>query len=257
MQRFLESVSVGLGLGLGLNTPRGVYAQAPGPSPSTSGLALEFEALLELAVAHPSRHADRARDRYRHPAETLAFFGVRPDMRVAEYAPGDGWYSRLLAPYLAAQGHHRVLPLDPGSRLCRDWPHEEEERFDHVLVLRVMHRLLMGEEGRRELLRLRNLLKPGGLLGIEQHRAPPGAGPDHADGANGYLPQDLTIVFVAAHGFDFLDASEINANPHDRADHPGGVWSLLPTLACDPQREDAHRAIGESDRMTLLFRRRD
>lgn len=249
------------------------------------------EALLDLAVAHPARKEDRIRDRYRHPAETLAFFRVRPTMKVGEYAPGGGWYSRVLGVYLGSQGKLTGLFLntqaapatDAGKQRMRDaaasfardaagWtgqpparfagytldavPEGEKGSFDRILVMRMMHNMHRFGMVHRELTTFRELLKDDGLLGIEQHRARADAPAAYADGSKGYMREKDVIALVEAHGFELVARSEINANPADPADHPEGVWSLPPNLAQGDADRARFAAIGESDRMTLLFRKR-
>ncbi|WP_327194462.1 class I SAM-dependent methyltransferase [Novosphingobium beihaiensis] len=246
------------------------------------------DALLELALAHPGRKDDRARDAYRHPAETLAFMRVRPDMKVGEYAPGGGWYSRVLGPYLAKEGHLAGLFFSPtpgrfaaekvqsdaeafpgrvaaGTGLAAGnfsgmtlgaVPNAEKGTFDRILVFRMMHNLLRWNMADGEIKAMRALLKDDGLLGIVQHRASPDAAYAYADGNHGYLREADVIRFMEVNGFELVAKSEINANPKDSADWEGGVWTLPPTFARKDQDKAKYAAIGESDRMTLLFRKR-
>ena len=243
------------------------------------------EALLELALAHPRRDADRVRDQYRHPAETLGFFKVRPGMTVIDYMPSGGWYTRVLVPYLGKDGRYiglnPAVPADAPEGLrgylgglgekfpaaAAGWALEgarveaynsdelgeaHKGSVDRVLMFRSMHSLMRNRMVESELARLHGLLKEGGLLGIVQHRAKPDAPDDYVDGAKGYLREADVIAMVEAQGFVLADRSEINANPLDSADWPAGVWELLPNLRS--KREEL-RPVGESDRMTLLFRK--
>ena len=249
------------------------------------------EALLELAAANPLREADRARDQYRHPVETLSFFRVGPTMKVGEYAPGGEWYSRLLGLYLGQQGHLVGLYYNPDSpafkpetqanirKNAAEYPADvakftglpadrfaayttgaipagEKGTFDVIIVPRMLHNLLRWNIAASEFAAMRDLLKPGGLIGIEQHRAKADAPDAYADGSKGYLKQADVIRFMQAQGVDLVGQSEISANPKDSADWPGGVWTLPPTLALKDQDRAKYTAIGESDRMTLLFRKR-
>lgn len=253
----------------------------------------ETRAALAEAVAHPLRESDRPRDQYRRPAETLAFFGVAPDMKVGEYAPGGGWYSRLLGLYLGERGKLVGLYYDPtsgafnekGQQNIRDgaakypadvatWsglpadrfaahtldavPAAEKGTFDRILVMRAMHNMMRMNIADREIKALRELLKPDGMIGIEQHRARPDAPYGYTNGANGYLREADVIKFMEVHGFTFVGKSEANANRKDPANHADGVWSLPPSLrgAKDDAAKARLQAIGESDRMTLLFRKR-
>lgn len=243
-------------------------------------------AALNRALAMETRAEDRARDQYRHPFETLDFFEVRPGMTVVDYMPASGWYTRVLVPYLGAEGRYVGLTPDPaaadGERFAnyfaklpgdfetarggwnlsgapistyasQDVPEELKGQVDRVLVFREMHNLLRSGAMYTELMRMRGLLKDDGMLGIVQHRAKPDAPGDYTTGGNGYLRQEDVIALVEAHGFELVGMSDINANPLDTADHEGGVWQMPPSWGGKkPELEN----IGESDRMTLLFRKR-
>ena len=250
-------------------------------------------AQLQAVLAHPRREADRARDRYRHPAETLSFFRVEPGMTVVDYMPAGGWYSRVLIPYLGQSGTYVGLnpEIDPGttgymsmyanaaSRIpadARGWVGNEGARViglntddetlssyansvDRVLIFREMHNIRRSGWLHDSLVAARTLLKPDGLLGVVQHRAKPDAPSAYVLGDNGYQREADVIALMSAYGFDLVDRSEINANPADPANWEGGVWSLPPSFsgAEEGSAERARRAqIGESDRMTLLFRKR-
>ncbi len=252
----------------------------------------KINADLAAAVANPLRDKDRARDVYRKPGETLTFFQVTPDMKVGEYAPGGEWYSRLLGLYLGPKGKLVGLYFDPMSgpfnetqqKGIRDgaakypadiagWsgipadrfagytldavPAAEKGTFDRILVMRMMHNLLRWNIADREIKAMRDLLKPGGMIGIEQHRAKANAPYSYTDGSKGYLREKDVIAFMELHGFEFVGSSKANANPKDPANWEKGVWTLPPALR-DAKEEDKARlnAIGESDRMTLLFRKR-
>lgn len=256
-----------------------------------SGHAALHDALTKV-LADPRRDKDRARDQWRHPMETLAFFQVTPDMTVAEYAPGGGWYTRVLAPLLAEKGKYVAVSFNPESSAFAEdrkatlrgfptaflpkiaeaggnpatsaaynlgsVPAEAEGTVDRVLLIRMMHNLYRWNIADSELKGMRSLLKPGGMLGVVQHRAPASATSAYADGNNGYMRQDDVIKFIEAQGFEFVGSSEVNANPKDSADHDGGVWNLPPAERSQtPEEKAKYGAIGESDRMTLLFRKRD
>lgn len=257
--------------------------------------AAEFAAThaeaLSGAINHPSRAGDRARDEFRNPAETLAFFRVEPDMKVGEYAPGGGWYTRVLGHYLGGEGQLVGLYFDPTSgpfnaesqqgiragaagfpaeaaeftglpaenfsAMTLDAvPEGEAGTFDRVLVIRMMHNMMRWNNADSELKKMRELLKPGGMLGIVQHRAPEDATADYANGSKGYLRQDDVVGYVEALGFEFVGSSEVNANPNDPANWEGGVWTMPPSLGGDDEMDARTRDLGESDRMTLLFRKR-
>ena len=242
---------------------------------------------LEQVLADPRRDNDRARDAYRHPQQTLDFFQVRPGHTVVDYMPASGWYTRILVPYLTPNGlyigltpnpdaadnerfadYFRGLPddfrknapdwvLDGGSSVAiygtQDLPEGIDGQVDRVLIFREMHNLLRSGAMYSELTRIRSLLKDDGMVGIVQHRAKESAPADYTLGGKGYLRQSDVIGLMRAHGFELVASSEINANFRDTADHPNGVWELLPSLGT--KREEL-RSIGESDRMTLLFRKR-
>lgn len=247
------------------------------------------EVALELALDHPRRAGDRVRDQYRHPAETLAFFRIEPGMSVVDFMPSSGWYTRILAPYLGEAGHYIALNPDvsksteqtrtylgnlgaifpakaaawtglPANAIAAynsdGLPDELNGTVDRVLVFRVMHNLHRLGMMYPELMTMRRLLKPDGLLGIVQHRARPDASGDTADGNKGYLREKDVIALVEAHGFELVGRSEINANPKDTTDYPSGVWTLPPSYKLGDQDRERYAAIGESDRMTLLFRKR-
>ena len=241
---------------------------------------------LSAAINHPSRAEDKARDAFRHPAETLAFFHVGPEMKVGEYAPGGGWYSRLLGHYLGGEGQlvglyanpltatadparqerirnqaagfgaevagYTGLPAEKFSGLTLDKAAEQKGTFDRILVIRAMHSPTRSGTADTEIRAMRELLKDDGLLGIIQHRAKPDAPWAYADGSKGYLKQQDMIDFMRLNGFELVAASEINANAKDPANHPEGVWEMPPSLAT--KREDL-KGLGESDRMTLLFKK--
>ncbi len=241
---------------------------------------------LSGAINHPTRKDDKARDQFRHPAETLAFFHVGPEMKVGEYAPGGGWYSRLLGHYLGGEGQlvglygnpltatadparqqkirdaaagyaaevagYTGLPAEKFSGITLDKLEGQKGTFDRILVMRAMHNMLRAGVADTEFRAMRELLKDDGLLGIEQHRAKADAPWSYANGDNGYLRQQDVIDFMRVMGFELVGTSEINANPKDTADHKEGVWEMPPVLAT--KREDL-KGLGESDRMTLLFKK--
>jgi predicted methyltransferase len=264
-------------------------APASAREKSAPSSAQSAQATLPAVLADPRREADRARDAWRHPAQTLSFFRVEPGMTVVDYMPSGGWWTRILVPYLGAG---KYIGLNPDVRTAtgplnqhysnmaatfparaaewtgtepasiRAWntdvlPAELNGTVDRVLIFREMHNLWRANLMHRELTAVRRLLKPDGLLGIEQHRAKPNAPADYTDGSKGYMREKDVIAFVEAHGFQLLARSEINANRRDPANHSGGVWMLPPNSRGVPDADKARlAAIGESDRMTLLFRKR-
>jgi len=238
------------------------------------------------AINHPTRAEDRLRDVHRNPAEVLAFFHVGPEMKVGEYSPGGGWYSRLLGHYLGGEGQlvglynnpmiatadparqQRVrdqaagfgaevagytnLPADRFSGLTLDKAAEQKGTFDRILVIRAMHGITRAGIADTEIRAMRELLKDDGYLGIVQHRAKADAPWSYANGSKGYLKQQDVIDFMRLNGFELVAESEINANPKDPANHAEGVWEMPPVQAT--KRADL-AGLGESDRMTLLFKK--
>ena len=240
---------------------------------------------LSAAINHPTRAEDKARDQYRHPAETLAFFHVAPHMKVGEYAPGGGWYSRLLGHYLGGEGQlvglyanpltatsdparqqrmrdqaagfpaevagYTGLPADKFTSMTLDAiPDDAKGTFDRILVFRALHSPTRSGTADTEIRAMRELLKDNGMIGIVQHRAKPDAPWSYANGSKGYLREAEMIDFMRINGFELVGKSEINANPKDTADHKDGVWEMPPSLAT---KRDDLKGLGESDRMTLLF----
>jgi predicted methyltransferase len=231
--------------------------------------------------------ADKARDRWRHPAESLAFWGLTPGMTVVEFWPGAGWYTDIIAPFLAATKGRlyaaNLQPTDPATvdvieayrRKLTDNPkiygHVEITAFgptsgpvapaggaDMVLFLRNLHNWMAAGIADKAFKDAFAALKPGGVLGIEEHRGAPGAVQDPL-AADGYVQEDYVVQLAKEAGFLLVAASEINANPKDDRKHPFGVWTLPPTRLSAPRGDPAkpgfdhtkYDAVGESDRMTL------
>ncbi|MEM7666056.1 MAG: methyltransferase [Pseudomonadota bacterium] len=246
---------------------------------------------LAEVLAADIRAEDKARDDFRNPAETLAFFQVEPDHTVIEYAPGGGWYTRVLAPYVQESGQYIGVGFAPeaGASLGEEFvervrqggatfserqsegtgipaeklpfhfgnaiPEEMNGTVDRVLVVRMMHNLKRWGIADSETEALFETLKPGGMLGVVQHRAKADAPAEYVDGNMGYLKQDELIAFFESKGFALVDTSEINANPADTADYENGVWTLPPSFAKGDEDREKFASIGESDRMTLLFKK--
>jgi predicted methyltransferase len=265
---------------------------APAGGSKVAAPQMKEDAVLEAVIAGDWRGEDRARDKYRHPGESLAFWGLKPGMTVVEVDPGaDGWWSEILAPYAARTngqyvagfvdlaaptvsdnarkaradfeakfsdtsryGRVRVVNFGPTSGLA-----VEPGSADMILVARAFHNWAR-TEGRtaQYMAEFYEALKPGGVLAVEQHRAPEGADPK---AGSGYVPESHVIEAAKAAGFVLDARSEINANPKDTRDHPFGVWTLPPIRRSaasgqqpDPSFDRAkYDAIGESDRMTLRF----
>ncbi|MFL0357633.1 class I SAM-dependent methyltransferase [Erythrobacter sp. GH1-10] len=248
---------------------------------------------LEVVLAHERRDDDRARDQYRNPAETLAFFQVEPTMTVAEYGPGGAWYTRVLAPWIMPQGTYIAFNGDSSARTygsraqearAKAWtetfksslaegmgvdaedvvafetdemPEEVAGTVDRVLIFRSMHGLANGNTADDVLDAAYKMLKDDGMVGVVQHRAPEGASFADYSPAPGYMKTEQVVAIFEANGFELVDSSEINANPKDPANWEGGVWTLPPVLRYGDQDREKYLAIGESDRMTLLFKKAD
>ena len=257
---------------IGLNTP--ALAR-----PATSAT----QAALNAAVAAPTRKpANIARDKYRNPARTLAFFGIKPEHNVVELWPGGGWYTEILAPYLSAKGQLTVAaPVGRGSEGIAKKLDADSATYgkvvranfpvmlggtgvvagsvDAVLTFRNVHNWRMGsynpaetdysEAAFREIFAM---LKPGGVLGIEDHRLPEKADAGR-EKSSGYIKVSTVRALAEKAGFRFAGSSEINANPRDTKDYADGVWTLPPSFAKGDVDRAKYAAIGESDRMTLKF----
>nr|WP_314445488.1 methyltransferase domain-containing protein [uncultured Sphingomonas sp.] len=243
-------------------------------------LARAEQTALAAAVANPARSdANRARDQYRNPAATLSFFGVRPNQTVVELFPGGGWYSEIVAPYVLNGGgtYYVAAPNERGltgfKRLVEKdaalygrarqvtFPVRDTTQTgvpagsaDVVLTFRNVHNWAMGDQPYADLAfqQIYAMLKPGGVLGIEEHRLPESA--DSArEKSSGYLKVSTVRRLAEQAGFQYAGSSEVNANPRDTADWPDGVWTLPPTLRLGDKDRAKYVAIGESDRMTLRF----
>lgn len=244
-------------------------------------------AALEAAIGGSWRDPrNTARDRYRHPRETLEFFGVLPHHTVVEITPGGGWYAEILAPYLRDDGHYVAAVWDdaiPGQPKYRyDLNTRLRAKFagapavygtpelrvfdpsapafgpagsaDAVLTFRNAHNWVGDGTAAAYFEAFHDVLKPGGTLGVVDHRAKPGTSLE-AMKKSGYLTEALVIELARNAGFVVEAKSEVNANPNDSADHPNGVWTLPPSNNHDPADDAKYQAIGESDRMTLRFKK--
>ena len=240
---------------------------------------------LHLAATgdhRPGAHMER--NQYRNPVETLMFFGVRPDMTVVEIWPGgSGWYTEVLAPLLREEGalyaaqfppdsdidfytrslrqYHEKLASRPDIydrvQVTHLWPPEHTDiapagSADRVLTFRNVHNWAKAGKTEAFFDSFYKALRPGGILGVVEHRAPEGR-PLEAQIESGYMTEAYVIGMAEKAGFELVERSEINANPDDDADHPEGVWTLPPTLRLGDENREKYREIGESDRMTLKF----
>jgi predicted methyltransferase len=246
---------------------------------------------LAVAAAGAWRPAaDRARDAWRHPVESLTFWGVKPGATVVEFWPGAGWYTDIVAPFLAATGGKLYAanlqpdPNDPAAAAVaeafrrriaekpRVYGQVEITAFgptsgpvapagsaDVVLFLRNVHNWMAAGIAEKAFRDAYVALKPGGVLGVEEHRSDPR--PQKPDASDGYVSEATVIAAAERAGFKLAGRSEVNANPKDTKDHPFGVWTLPPSRNTAPNGQPANRsfdrtkydAIGESDRMTLKF----
>ena len=208
------------------------------------------------------------RDIYRHPKETLTFFGIKPNMTVVELNPGGGWYTEILANYIhypgtliTAQGDYYMekfkKKIDSSSMYGRveivslNSIFAKENSVDAVITFRNLHNWL-GPQIESIFSNSFKVLKPGGKFGVVEHRANPGTDLETMK-KSGYVTEDHAIQVALKHGFKLLAKSEINANPKDTKDHPKGVWTLPPRLRLEDLDKQRYIEIGESDRMTLLF----
>lgn len=257
-------------VGCGSSTPFEGTAEPPEP------VTVEFGSIdAALAGAHRSQK-NRDRDRYRHPRETLEFMGVQPNMTVIELWPGGGWYTEVLAPYVHDAG--RLVAVVPERRAAdfRTFLATQPRIFDRVEVHTVAppEQLSLGPDASADaVLTFRNVhnwemdgfaegmfaavfrvLKPGGIFGVVDHRAPEGS-PAASNPDSGYLTEARVIALATGAGFVLEDRSEVNANPNDTHDHPEGVWTLPPVLRLGEVDRERYLAIGESDRMTFRFRK--
>lgn len=268
-------------------------AGAAEPAPASAARSAEDEqaamhAGLSAAVAGSWRSAeDLARDEYRHPLETLAFFGLKPDQTVIEITPGAGWYAQILAPYLHEDGNYVAAVVDPAAMPegpGRDYQQRSKDQLeatfaaapaqferanmitydpaapvfgspgtaDLVLTFRNVHNWRKSGQAAGMFEGFYNVLKPGGILGVVEHRAAADV-PD--SDTSGYVGQAQVIVMAEAAGFSLEQTGEMNANPRDTRDHPNGVWTLPPGNNIGDADGARYQAIGESDRMTLRFRK--
>ncbi len=242
--------------------------------------------LIQASINNPLRGDNAKRDAARRPAETLEFFGLKPDMTVVEIWPGGGWYSEILNPVLAKEGklyaaHFHPYDGAPGyyTRSLSGYQAKVESNIlykgieitefhptkakdiapegsaDMVLTFRNVHNWYMSDadNGVTEAFKVfHKALKKGGILGVVDHRMPESFD-QVKNRRSGYMKQSYVIEAAEKAGFELVASSELNANPKDTADHPRGVWTLPPTFALKDENRSKYAEIGESDRMTLKF----
>jgi predicted methyltransferase len=266
----------------------GLAACAHGPDRHEAREIKRINKRVDKVLAGDWREpANVARDPYRHPRQTLAFFGIRRDMTVIEVWPSKGWYSEILAPYLRKKGHYIAamsLPERSGDEQAQASAQKALDGLrgkfaknpdiyervqvlqfepaapvlgppgsaDAVLTFRNVHNWVQAGSEAQMFEAMFEVLKPGGVLGVVDHRAADGKELAEVNGS-GYLPEAYVISLAVRAGFQLQARSEINANPRDTKDYPKGVWTLPPTLTLGDVDRDKYLAIGESDRMTLRF----
>ncbi len=259
-------------VGLFLLAPRIAHAEA---TPA------QDDRLKQIIAGDHRPEESKARDRYRSPYETLTFFGIKPDMTVVEIYPGRGWYTEILAPYLKGSGTFYAAehPGDPSyeavqrsleafdqkvkeapelygemkrTKLTEDGDIAPPDSADLVVTFRNVHSWLGSGTESEAFAAMFRALKPGGVLGVVQHRGDPDV-PQDPKGGKGYVNEDYVIALAKKAGFELAEKSEVNANPNDTKDYPKGVWTLPPSLRLGDEDREKYLAIGESDRMTLKF----
>tara|TARA_R110001606_G_scaffold399222_2_gene582489 strand:- start:150056 stop:150889 length:834 start_codon:yes stop_codon:yes gene_type:complete len=248
--------------------------------------ASESSTLLDTINGEHRAETNKQRDVYRHPVQTLTFFQIKPEMTVVEIWPGEGWYTEILAPYLKKGGGQYIaagFPQHAGPQWRQDmqadynnwlaaspdiydkvtvvelgppsyWTIGAENSVDAVLTFRNVHNWLKGDYDTEMFNAFYHVLKPGGILGVTDHRAVSDTNLAMMK-TSGYLDQNLVINQAKQAGFILEETSEINANPRDTKDYTKGVWTLPPTLRLGEQNREHYLSIGESDRMTLRFRK--
>lgn len=232
---------------------------------------------LQEALTSSYRTAgNEKRDQYRHPVETLEFFGLKNNMTVVEISPGAGWYAEILAPYLQTHGKYiaAAVPVSvySGGQKFVDWKnaHPElnitvadfappkmvdigaENSADMVVTFRNVHNWVSNKGEKAAFNAFFKVLKPGGVLGVVEHRGP-AKGKKDPMYKSGYVPEKDVIRMAEKAGFKFVGKSEVNANPKDTKNHAKGVWSLPPSYGEGEKNREKYAEIGESDRMTLKF----
>ncbi len=237
---------------------------------------------LTSILAGDQRSAEnRARDRYRHPKETLLFFGIRPQMKVLEVWPEPGWYTEVIAPLVRDSGvYYAAVTPNPASKHVTQrleafraklasrpdlYEHVQVVNFpldgtdavppgsiDMVVTFRNIHNWMAEGQAAQAFATMYRALKPGGVLGVVEHRGNP-ALPQDSQAKSGYVNEDYAIRLIESQGFRLVAKSQVNANPKDTKDYEQGVWTLPPSYRLGAKDHDKYAAIGESDRFTLRF----
>ena len=248
----------------------------------TSTRQATAQALDNILADEHRPEADRARDRFRHPKETLLFFGIRPEMRVLEVWPEPGWYTDVIAPLVRDKGRYyaAVMEPDPGSSYITGRLDAFRNKLaaapalygnativtfpsggtdvvppgsvDMVVTFRNIHNWMAKDAAAQAFATMFKALKPGGVLGVVDHRGNP-ANPQDPRAKSGYVTEDYAIKLIEAQGFKLTGTSEVNANPKDTKDYEQGVWTLPPTYRLGDKDREKYAEIGESDRFTLRF----
>jgi predicted methyltransferase len=249
---------------------------------SSSSRQSTAEALTVILAGDQRPPAERARDVYRHPKETLLFFGIRPEMRVLEVWPEPGWYTAVIAPLVRDKGKYfaGVIAADPSSRYITHRLEEYQARLaarpdsydrvalvtfaadggdavppgslDMVVTFRNIHNWMARDQAAQAFRSMYRALKPGGVLGVVEHRGN-AAVPQDPKAKSGYVNEDYAIKLIEDQGFRLVAKSGVNDNPKDTKDYAQGVWTLPPTYRLGAKDHDKYAAIGESDRFTLRF----
>ncbi len=249
---------------------------------ATNSRQTTAEALTGILAADYRPEENRARDRYRHPKETLLFFGIRPEMSVLEVWPEPGWYTEVIAPLLRDKGKYyaAVIAADPESKYIAErlekYRHKLAERpdlydrvavvsfpadgsdavppasVDMVVTFRNIHNWMSRGTTAQAFATMYRALRPGGVLGVVEHRGNPAVAQD-PKAKSGYVNEEYAIKLIEAQGFRLVGKSQVNANPRDTKDYEQGVWTLPPTYRLGDKDRDKYAAIGESDRFTLRF----
>lgn len=249
-------------------------------------LTVEAEINQPLQDSLNAQHrstANKARDQYRHPLQTLEFFEIKPDMTVVEIWPGGGWYTEILAPYLRNKGQLVAAHFSTQSKvpyftksvkafiektsanpetyskvLITELDAPEKVSIapagsaDRILTFRNVHNWMKAGQADAVFKAMYTALKPGGILGVVEHRAAPDKEQD-PQAKSGYVREDYVIALAQKAGFKLVGKSELNANSKDTKNHPAGVWTLPPSMRLKDENKQQYLEIGESDRMTLKF----